>query len=126
MKHRAIKTGMLVLGWCLVLLGIIGFFLPILQGVLLVALGAFILSKHSPWWSEKTEDLKKKSPQFKKAMDTVDRWIGETKTGESAETTQSASDANEPPVQTAPENSTQNPDEQKPPEPQSDNSNTHV
>lgn len=38
----------LALGWFLVGLGIVGLFLPVLQGVLLLSLGLLVLSRESP------------------------------------------------------------------------------
>lgn len=70
---------MLILGWLLIILGVIGVFLPFLQGFILLALGGLILSKNSPWWNEKMEALKSKHPGFKKTMDKIDSWLGEKK-----------------------------------------------
>lgn len=50
--YRILK---LTLGWALVLLGIVGLFLPILQGVLFLALGFALLSAESQWVRQKSE-----------------------------------------------------------------------
>ncbi len=42
------KVGILILGWAFILLGIIGLFLPILQGILFIMIGLAILSSRSP------------------------------------------------------------------------------
>ncbi len=39
----------LTAGWSLILVGIIGLFLPILQGILLIASGLAVLSTESRW-----------------------------------------------------------------------------
>lgn len=39
----------LVVGWTLVIVGIAGLFLPILQGVLMITLGLAVLSSESPF-----------------------------------------------------------------------------
>jgi uncharacterized membrane protein YbaN (DUF454 family) len=39
----------LTLGWTLLVLGIIGLFLPVLQGVLFILSGLALLSTHSQW-----------------------------------------------------------------------------
>ncbi len=39
----------LVLGWFLIGLGIIGLFVPVLQGVLLILLGLYVLSRELHW-----------------------------------------------------------------------------
>jgi uncharacterized membrane protein YbaN (DUF454 family) len=41
------KVGLLVIGWLFIFLGIIGLFLPILQGVLFILIGLAILSSRS-------------------------------------------------------------------------------
>ena len=38
---------MLALGWALIGLGVVGLFLPILQGVLFILLGLYVLSRES-------------------------------------------------------------------------------
>jgi uncharacterized membrane protein YbaN (DUF454 family) len=44
----ALRVAVLVVGWLLVLLGIVGLFLPVLQGGLALALGFALLSIASP------------------------------------------------------------------------------
>ena len=45
---RGIKgVGMIIVGWFFVLLGIVGLFLPILQGILFIMIGLAILSSRS-------------------------------------------------------------------------------
>ena len=39
----------LVLGWFLIGLGVIGLFVPVLQGVLLILLGLYVLSRELHW-----------------------------------------------------------------------------
>ncbi|MCP4900283.1 MAG: hypothetical protein GY906_25215 [bacterium] len=55
MKRKLQRIATLVLGWTLILLGVIGLFLPLLQGVLLIALGTYVLSRESEiaqrWYS---------------------------------------------------------------------------
>lgn len=48
MRERLRQLFLLVLGWGVLLLGVVGLFLPILQGVLLILVGMGILSKVSP------------------------------------------------------------------------------
>jgi len=52
--HRLLK---LISGWVLVLLGIIGWFLPVIPGTLFVLLGLALLSTQSEWVREKIEAL---------------------------------------------------------------------
>jgi uncharacterized membrane protein YbaN (DUF454 family) len=46
-KSTVIRVIRLVLGWACVVLGVIGLFVPILQGVLLILLGMALLSRDS-------------------------------------------------------------------------------
>ncbi len=41
------RITVLVLGWTLIGLGVVGLFLPILQGVLFILLGLYVLSRES-------------------------------------------------------------------------------
>ncbi|MEN8163032.1 MAG: PGPGW domain-containing protein [Acidobacteriota bacterium] len=49
MKKTINRILVLVLGWALVLLGIVGLFVPILQGILFILLGLWVLSRESHW-----------------------------------------------------------------------------
>ena len=46
-ENRLKKAGMLIMGWFFVGLGILGLFLPFLQGVLFIMIGLAILSTRS-------------------------------------------------------------------------------
>ncbi len=41
------RIGMLIIGWFFIVLGILGLFLPILQGILFIMIGLVILSSRS-------------------------------------------------------------------------------
>ena len=47
MMALAKKTLILAIGWAFILLGIVGLFLPFLQGILFLLIGLLILSKES-------------------------------------------------------------------------------
>ena len=49
MKAKAKKLILLLFGWGFILLGVIGLFLPILQGVLFLLIGLFMLSTEYVW-----------------------------------------------------------------------------
>jgi uncharacterized protein (TIGR02611 family) len=49
MKKTVMRVVRLVLGWACLILGVIGLFVPILQGVLLILLGMALLSRDSRW-----------------------------------------------------------------------------
>jgi len=54
----------LAIGYTFVVLGILGLFLPFLQGILFLAIGAMILSKESPTFYKLKEKIKAKYPKF--------------------------------------------------------------
>ena len=64
-KHAAI----LVAGWGFILLGILGLFLPILQGILFLLVGLLILSSVSPRAARMLHWLKRKFPRIGDKLD---------------------------------------------------------
>jgi uncharacterized membrane protein YbaN (DUF454 family) len=52
----------LVFGWAFIVLGILGLFLPILQGILFLAIGGMLLSMESPWAQRVMERLRTRFP----------------------------------------------------------------
>jgi len=65
LKHAAI----LVAGWGFILLGILGLFLPILQGILFLLVGLLILSSVSPRAARLLHWLKRKFPRIGDKLD---------------------------------------------------------
>jgi len=57
------RIGLLIIGWLLVVLGIIGLFLPILQGILFVLIGLAILSSRSETIKRLLKHLEERYPQ---------------------------------------------------------------
>jgi uncharacterized membrane protein YbaN (DUF454 family) len=51
------------LGYGFLALGVVGLFLPILQGVLFLALGLLILSRHASWAERLLGSLKRRHPR---------------------------------------------------------------
>ncbi|MFV2071467.1 MAG: PGPGW domain-containing protein [Thermoanaerobaculales bacterium] len=47
MQKRIRRIAVLTLGWALIALGVVGLFLPVLQGVLFIFLGLYLLSRES-------------------------------------------------------------------------------
>ncbi len=64
MKWRHRKWVRLLLGWGFILLGIAGLFLPILQGILFLAIGLVILSFEYQWAEDLLVKAKKRFPRF--------------------------------------------------------------
>jgi uncharacterized protein len=54
----------LVAGWFFIFLGILGLFLPILQGVLFLAVGSYLLSLESPWVRKKMLQFQRRYPKL--------------------------------------------------------------
>lgn len=54
----------LVSGWFFIFLGILGLFLPILQGVLFLAIGSYLLSLESPWVRQKLLQFQRRYPKL--------------------------------------------------------------
>lgn len=60
---------MLGLGWTFVVLGLAGLVLPILQGILFLAIGFTILARHSSWAAARVEALRRRFPAVDAALD---------------------------------------------------------
>ena len=56
------RIARLISGWALLLLGVVGLFLPILQGSLFLLAGLLILSREHPWAHKVLERLRKRFP----------------------------------------------------------------
>ena len=68
MKRNGRHYLMLALGWVFIFLGILGLFLPILQGILFLAIGLVILSRRSPRVRLLIRKLAKRYPAFGRAL----------------------------------------------------------
>jgi len=70
---------MLVIGYGFLGLGVLGLFLPILQGVLFLAIGLIILSRHAAWAERLLARLKARYPRagdlFTRAEVMAERWL---------------------------------------------------
>ena len=65
-----LKTiGILVIGWFFVGLGILGLFLPILQGILFIMIGLAILSSRSEMVKRWLKHLEEHHPHYHKRME---------------------------------------------------------
>jgi uncharacterized protein len=56
------------LGYAFLVLGVIGMFLPILQGFLFLAIGLIILARHAPWAERLLDYLRQKSPKLDRTI----------------------------------------------------------
>ena len=73
------RLAMLGLGYGFLVLGVLGLFLPILQGVLFITVGLLILSRHAAWAERLLTRLKVRHPGFARtvvaAEELAHRWI---------------------------------------------------
>jgi len=61
----------IIVGWAFVVLGIIGLFLPFLQGILFLLIGLVILSKEYQWARNLISYLRRRFPKFDALLKTV-------------------------------------------------------
>jgi len=67
---RSLKRYVILgLGWFFVVLGILGIFLPILQGILFLLIGFILLSRESEWAQRQLDNLRTRYPKFAKKYD---------------------------------------------------------
>jgi uncharacterized membrane protein YbaN (DUF454 family) len=61
---------LLITGYAFLVLGVLGLFLPFLQGVLFIIIGLIILAKHAPWAHNLLQRFRDQHP---KAGELIDR-----------------------------------------------------
>jgi len=70
----------IILGWIFLILGVLGLFLPLLQGILFIIIGLYLLSRHQPWAGRWLERVKNKYPKLAKVLEEakikVKNWKG--------------------------------------------------
>jgi len=69
MNRRPKRVLVLIVGWFFILLGILGLFLPILQGVLFILIGLIILSSEYVWAHHLLARLKQRFPKLGRVAD---------------------------------------------------------
>jgi hypothetical protein len=67
------RAAVLALGWLLVGIGIIGLFLPLLQGLLMIALGLYVLSRESRRVHDWVERMRARHPALDRGLSEVRR-----------------------------------------------------
>ncbi len=91
MLARVKRWAILGLGTVLVLLGILGLFLPVLQGILLLLLGLLVLSYEWAPAKRQLDRLRARYPAASERIDAIERRIKARltrRTAETAETTE--------------------------------------
>ena len=63
------RFGILAAGWFFIVLGILGLFRPILQGILFLAIGAYLLSLELPWAQRAIEKSRRRYPRLSRIFD---------------------------------------------------------
>lgn len=73
------RLWMMGLGYGFLVLGVLGLFLPFLQGFLFLLVGLLILARHAPWAERVLVWLKQRHPKaaelIEKAEAISDRWV---------------------------------------------------
>ena len=70
-----LKTGRILIGIVLIILGFLGLFLPILQGILFLTAGFILLSVDFPPFRKALRYLEKRFPQIRKPIEDGRRWL---------------------------------------------------
>ncbi len=68
MRRRIRHYVILTLGWIFIFLGILGLFLPILQGILFLCIGVLLLGSESPMMRLLIMKLGRRYPRFRTAL----------------------------------------------------------
>ncbi len=66
---RVKKIGWFVIGWLFILLGALGLFLPILQGILFIMIGLAILSSQSEWVRRLLKYMESRFPHLRERVE---------------------------------------------------------
>ena len=78
--NRLKKIGMLIIGWVFIGLGILGLFLPLLQGILFIMIGLAILSSRSEMVKRFLKHLEERYPQHHNRIEIwrekIRNWLG--------------------------------------------------
>lgn len=69
MNRQVKRVLILIVGWAFILLGIVGLFLPILQGVLFILIGLVILSSEYVWAHHLLTRVKERFPKLGRVAD---------------------------------------------------------
>ena len=70
-RSRLMRFVILASGWAFIVLGVLGLFLPILQGILFLAIGAYLLSLESPRTRRVIGRLRRRYPKLGATFDTA-------------------------------------------------------
>ena len=74
MKRHVKRIVVLVIGWLLIAFGVIGLFLPVLQGVLFILLGLLVLSTESETAHRWLDSARNRHPRADAKLKQWGRW----------------------------------------------------
>jgi uncharacterized membrane protein YbaN (DUF454 family) len=69
MQPRGKRIVVLIAGWSFIVVGVVGLFLPVLQGLLLILIGMIILSSQYAWARLLMTKLRKRAPKIARVAD---------------------------------------------------------
>ena len=78
-KKLLIRIAQSILGWAFVVIGFLGIFLPLLQGVLFIVIGLTILSTHSAFAKRMLARLENKYPEIYAKVERLKTRFAESK-----------------------------------------------
>lgn len=70
------RSALIAFGWTLVLVGIVGLFLPVVPGALLILAGGTILAPQSAWLRRALEKGRVRAGALKRPFRYVRAWVG--------------------------------------------------
>ena len=76
-RSRTARIALLTLGWVLLVLGLIGGLLPVIQGWPFGVAGAAILYVESRWVQRKVRRFRQKNPRFERTWLKARAWLRE-------------------------------------------------
>jgi len=96
MKRHLKRIGVLALGWGFILVGFAGLFLPVIQGILCLLIGLFILSTEYVWAHHLLQKVKVRFPRiaahFDRAKDRAEHWLHRRQKSEAASASHAPAD----------------------------------
>ncbi|MFT5538546.1 MAG: uncharacterized membrane protein YbaN (DUF454 family) [Alphaproteobacteria bacterium] len=72
MTLKSKRRILMIVGWVFLVLGVLGLFLPILQGVLFLMVGLILLAKAQPRFRLLKQRIKKRYPKYAAAFDAAE------------------------------------------------------
>jgi uncharacterized membrane protein YbaN (DUF454 family) len=74
MERQIKRVVALVIGWTLIALGVVGLFLPFLQGILFILLGLYVLSRESKTAHSWLQHARQRHPKMDAKLRDWGRW----------------------------------------------------